>query len=109
MTSQLQYAWTNPDTIYQFDDESRPRSMEWQGTGSLSGAECKIYKDEEDKTSTYMTSGSDSVSGRVQTSKVITLANQGGEDFVLRWKITEGSTTRIVQMMLKCLKSGSER
>ena len=104
----MQDAWTVPDTRYMYDFENKPFSMEWLGTGVLSSPECLLYLNGEDVTSTYMTTGSDTVSGRVQTSKNV-VNPIGGETFVLRYKITEGGLVRGVQTQLEILGAGQER
>lgn len=103
-----QEAWTTPDRWYMWDFEQKPFSIKWLGTGTLSSPECKLYHNGSDVTSTYMTSGSDSVSGRVQTSKSV-VSPVGGELYVLRWKVTEGGQVRGVQTELMVLAAGSER
>ena len=107
-TENTQDAWTRPPRISMYDFETKAVSIRWQGSGALSSAECKLYLNGTDVTSTYMTSGSDSVSGRTQTSKIIT-GLIGGELFVLRWKVTEGGHVRGVQEELMALAAGSER
>lgn len=108
MTDRMQDAWTIPDTLYIYDFEQKAFSIEWAGTGTLSSPECKIYLNGADVTSTYMPTGSDTVSGRIQTSKTCT-SLIGGETYVLRWKITEGGYVRGIQTMLECLESGQLR
>ncbi len=105
---QAQDAWTKPDRVYMYDFEEKAFSIKWQGSGTLSSAECKIYHNETDMTATLMATGSDAVSGRTQTSKIVKSAT-GGELYVLRWKVTEGGHVRGVQEELMVLAAGSER
>lgn len=104
----VQQAWANPDTIYMWDFENKPFAIKWKGTGALSSPECKLYLNGVDVTSTYMTSGADASSGRVQTSKNV-VSPIGGETFILRWKVTDVSLVRGAQQQLEILEAGSER
>ncbi len=101
-------AWTNPDTEHMWDFEEISFAIRWKGTGTLSSPECKLYLNGEDVTSTYMLSGSDSVSGRVQSSKVVS-AVLGGETYELRWKVTDTTIVRGTQTELIVLEAGQER
>ena len=107
-TDPLQYAWTVPDTAYMYDSETGPLSVTWDGTGTLTSPVTKIYLNGTDVTSTYMQSGADAVSGRVQSSKSLS-SLLGGETFIVQFRITEGGQGRAVQQYLKVIKSGQPR
>lgn len=107
-TDPLQYAWTVPDTVYMYDSESGPLSNTWEGSGTLTAPVAKLYLNGVDVTSTYMATGSDSVSGRVQSTKNLA-SLLGGETFILQYRITEGGQVRAVQQYLKVIKSGYAR
>ena len=107
-TDPLQYAWSVPDTVYMYDSETGPLSMTWEGDGTLSTPLAKLYLNGDDVTATYMTTGSDAVSGRIQSSKSLS-GQLGGETFVIQFRITEGGNVRAVQQYVKVIKSGMKR
>lgn len=104
-TDPLQYAWTVPDTVYMYDSESGSLSVIWDGSGTLTTPVSKLYLNGTDVTSTYLTSGSDAISTRTQSSKILS-GLLGGETFIIQFRITESGNVRAVQQYVKCIKSG---
>jgi hypothetical protein len=104
-TDPLQYAWTVPDTVYVYDIETGPLSVVWDGSGTLSTPVSRLYLNGVDVTSTY-TSGSDAVSGRIQSSKSLSGTQLGGELFIMQFRIIEAGNLRAVQQYVRVLKSG---
>lgn len=107
-TDPLQYAWAVPDTVYVYDIETGPLSLVWDGTGTLTTPVSKLYLNEVDVTSTYLTGGADAISGRIQSTKSFAGTQLGGEHFIMQFRITEGGNVRAVQQNVRVLKSGAK-
>jgi hypothetical protein len=77
-------------------------NVNWLGTGTLSSPANTLYRNKEDVSATLL-SGSTSVSGRVQTTKLCTFSIPG--EYELYCQVTDGALVRIkaVRILIKKL------
>jgi hypothetical protein len=75
----------------------------WLGTGTLASPVNTLYRNKEDVSSTLL-SGTTTVSGRVQTSKLATLSIPG--EYELYFQVTDGSIVRIKALRILVRKLG---
>jgi hypothetical protein len=78
-------------------------NVNWLGTGTLTSAVNTLYRGKEDVSGTKL-SGSTSVSGRVQTTKQLTLDIPG--EYELYVQVTDGSIVRIKALRILVRKLG---
>ena len=100
-------AWTNPRRIFIWSGLTKSFGIKWKGDGTLTSPTCTIYHNGEDVSSSLMTTGSDSVTGRIQVSKNV-VQPTGGELYVLLWKVTDGNVQKAVQTEVEVGLAGSE-
>jgi hypothetical protein len=75
----------------------------WLGTGTLTLPVNTLYRNKEDVSSTLL-SGTTTVSGRIQTSKLATLSIPG--EYELYFQVTDGSIIRIKALRILVRKLG---
>lgn len=75
----------------------------WLGSGALSSPTNELYRNKDNVSGTKLTD-STSVSGRSQTTKILTLDIPG--DYVLFCSVSDGGNTRIKAVSIKVAKKG---
>jgi|SaaInlV_200m_DNA_2_1039689.scaffolds.fasta_scaffold20362_2 hypothetical protein len=87
-----------------------PYDITWIGVTSLASPSATVYKDGQDITSTVMTTGADSVSGNVQTLKLIeALSNHGGSKYVVNFTaVLDSGETGVGKFTIPILRPGDE-
>jgi hypothetical protein len=78
-------------------------NINWLGTGTLTSPVNTLYRGKEDVSATKLT-GSTTVSGRVQTTKQLTLDTPG--EYELYIQVTDGSIVRIKAVRILVKKLG---
>ena len=82
---------------------------QWLEASSVSSVSAKVYFRGSDVSSTVMPSGSNSVSGIVQTAKpLVASANHAGGNYVLEFTATVDGNVEIRKYQLACIASGKE-
>lgn len=94
--------FVNESPFVFWDGEAVFFNVVWEGTGTLSAPANTLYYKKESKASAL--SGSTTVSGRIQTTKICTL-NPPGE-WLLICQVTDGSRTRKAGIRLHVAKLG---
>ena len=84
-------------------------SVTWQGASSLSSPGAKVYANGANISSTAMSSGSDSVSGNVQTLKPLTAGtNDGKKVYVVVISCTVDGNTESRKLIVRIVKASAE-
>lgn len=78
-------------------------NINWLGTGTLTSPTNTLYRNKEDVSATYL-SGSTTVSGRTQTTKLCTFSVPG--EYEMYFTVTDGSIARVKALRLQVRKLG---
>jgi len=78
-------------------------NVTWLGTGTLTSPVNALYRNKEDVSATYL-SGSTTVTGRVQTTKLATFSLPG--EYEMYFTVTDGSIPRVKAVRLLIRKLG---
>jgi hypothetical protein len=78
-------------------------NINWLGTGTLTSPTNALYRNKEDVSATYL-SGSTTVSGRVQTTKLATFTVPG--EYEMYFTVTDGSMARVKALRILVKKLG---
>lgn len=97
--------YVNESPFVFWENETALFNVVWEGEGTLSSPTNTLYYRKVDKSSTQL-SGSTTVSGRVQTTKLATLNTPG--EWLLMCQVTDGSRTRKVGIRIMVKREGVE-
>lgn len=81
-------------------------NFQFLGSGTLTTATNKLYRNKEDVTATKLSSSNASISGRVVTTALATFDLPG--DYQLEVKVVDGSVTKVKAVRFFVLKNGVE-
>jgi hypothetical protein len=99
--------WVEGRSSYVIIGESVVFSHEWLEASSVSSPTSRVYFNEEDKTSTVMPSGSNTVSGTIQTAPpLVPSAEHANGKYVVEFQALVDGNTEIRKLQLDVIASG---
>ena len=95
--------------VDQIEGETITRTVEWQGSSSVTAAQSVVYLDGDVYTSTAIPSGTSTDSGTVQTLEpLFTAAGDGGKKYVQIITATVDGNTEKRKLIINVIDASSE-